>query len=73
MRGTTGPLCFSCDLGLERADEEPARVRIALELRAVLGAAGARGTRRRAIDAELRQRTAVENDAGPTGDLFSMR
>jgi hypothetical protein len=48
-------LCFCCDLGLDRADEAPARVRVALELRDRLGPAGRRGARRAAIDSAQRK------------------
>ena len=56
MPETGHALCFGCDLGLERGDESPARVRIAVELRAQLGPAGGRGLRKQAIDTEMRRR-----------------
>ena len=49
-------LCFACDLGLARAAEASARVRIAVEMREKLGPAGGRGLRKQAIDTEMRRR-----------------
>ena len=56
-------LCSCCDLGLTRADESPARVRIAVELREKLGPAGGRGLRNQAIDAEIRRQTGEKSNA----------
>ena len=59
-------LCFACDLGLARADEAPARVRIAVELREQHGPAGGRGLRKQAIDIAIRRRKNEKNSA-PAG------
>ena len=49
MPAVPGLFCFACDLGLERGDDDPAAVRVALELRRKHGPAGGRGLRLEAI------------------------
>lgn len=66
MPETGHALCFACDLGLDRADEAPARVRVAVELREQHGPAGGRGLRAQAIDAELKRRATRQHGASKT-------